>query len=85
MTRIINYTQQIQKYGSDAAFVANLIVTRHRKPATKLYNLLYLLNTGRHVRTGACDSDTLLVDGRVIPWSTLDSLNAALDIVNPRL
>jgi hypothetical protein len=74
----------IQNFGSDASFVANVIMTQHSKPATKLRNVLSLLERGWWVKTAQHSIDTLLVDGRVVPWSALDNMTAVLDIINPR-
>lgn len=74
----------IQNFGSDASFVANVIMTQHSKPATKLYNVLSLLQRGWDVKTAQHSIDTLLIDGKVVPWSALDTLTAVLDIINPR-
>jgi hypothetical protein len=79
-----NRYAKVSAFGPDAAFVANVILTQHSKPATKLRNVLYLLQTGRSVRTGAFSLDTLLVDGKRVPWAALDNLDAVLDIVNPK-
>jgi hypothetical protein len=75
----------VADYGQDASFVANLILTQHSKPATKLRNVLYLLQSGRSVSTAQFSTDILLVDGVSVPWSALDTLDTVLDIVNPRL
>jgi hypothetical protein len=80
----INRTEQIAKYGQDAAFVANVISTQHSAPARKLRNVLYLLESGRSVRTAQFSIDTLLVDGIRVPFSALDKLETLLDIFNPK-
>jgi hypothetical protein len=74
----------VQNYGSDASFVANLIFTQHAKPATKLRNVLYLLQRGYSVRTAQFSTDILLVDGKVMPWNALDYIERALNVVNPK-
>ena len=56
----------------DAAFVANLIMTRHSASARKLKGLVRLLRSSHSVRTAQFDCDTLIVDGNVMAWSNLD-------------
>lgn len=73
----------VQNFGTEASFIANVIFTQHSKPATKLRNLLSLLQRGWSVRIADSSIDTLLIDGKVVPWSALDTLTAVLDIINP--
>ena len=75
----------VQGFGPEASFVANVILTQHSKPAMKLRNALYLLNRGYELRTAQFSIDTLLVNGQQVPFSSLNDLDAVLDIVNPAL
>ena len=63
------------KFGRDASFAANVILTSHRSPARKLRGLLRLLRRGIVVRTAAYDMDILLADGRRIEWSSLEHVS----------
>jgi hypothetical protein len=75
---------KVSAYGADAAFVANVILTQHSKPATKLRNVLYLLQSGRSVRTAQFSLDVLLVDGQQVSWDALNNLTSVLDVINPK-
>lgn len=65
---------RIQKHGTEAAFLANVIWTRQPNPSRKLRGLWLLLAAGYDVRTLQFSSDTLIVDGQCKPWFYLDEV-----------
>ena len=67
---------QAALFGHEAAFVANVIATRHRNRARKLRGLLRLLEAGHDVRTRQFDSDTVIVDGRRVAWEFFETVPA---------
>lgn len=64
---------KIQKFGQDAVFVANVVLTQHNRPSTKLSGLLALLEAGHSVRTAQFSCDTLVIDGTKYGWELLES------------
>lgn len=71
MTKMEAY-RYCQNHG--AAFVANVVLTRHQNPAKKLCAMARLLKAGSIVTLAAFDIDTLLVDGRQVSWQELEQL-----------
>lgn len=65
---------QAALFGHDAAFVANVIATRHSNRARKLRGLLSLLEAGHDVTTRQFDSDTVIVDGRRVAWEFFETV-----------
>jgi hypothetical protein len=70
---IAQMTARIQTFGTDASFVANVILTQHRNRARKLKGVIALLTGGHDVRTGQFDIDGLIVDGKSTPWQFLET------------
>src|SRR5712691_7713366 len=57
-------------------FVANVILTSHRNPASKLKGAARLVQRGHTVTLGAT-IDQLLIDGESTPWSCLEDAASA--------
>ena len=55
-------------------FLANVILTSHQNPARKLRGLVRLLEAGRQVTLGSFSIDTLLLDGELIAWKSLETV-----------
>lgn len=63
----------INGFGTDAAFLGNVILNWHSKPTTKLRGLATLLQQGHDCRTANLSIDTLVIDGRIFGWEILES------------
>mgnify|MGYP001565074888 CR=1 FL=1 len=67
-----NYSE-CQKYGREAAFLANLILTQHCNAAYKLRGLLILLKGGYECRVGQFNRNILIINGKRFGWEVLES------------
>lgn len=65
--------QEAQRYGREASFVANVILTSMSKPTMKLRGLVNLLRSGRYVRMPQFSIDHLLIDELRSTWDVLES------------
>lgn len=64
---------EIEQYGQESGFLANVIRTHHRNPARKLKGLLELLRAGHTARTAQFEIDVLVIDGKRFGWEYLES------------
>jgi hypothetical protein len=62
----------LRRISEDAAFVANVVLTRHSKPAKRLKELAKLAKEGRQIRMADFSCDILLIDGKEMSWEDLD-------------
>lgn len=72
MTTIEKYNE-IAKIDTQAGFVANVILNQHSNPGRKMTGLLNLVRNGASVRTGQFAIDTLIIDGQIAQWASLES------------
>lgn len=71
MTKMDAY-KAAQEYGTDAAFVANLVLNNHRNPGRKLKGLVQLLADKNDIRTAECSTDVLIINGERQGWEVLE-------------
>jgi len=62
--RKLELYRKAQTFGKNASFVANVILTGHSKPTTKLAGLVALLESGHDVSPAPYDIGRLWIDGR---------------------
>jgi len=60
------------RHDKEAAFVANVIATRHGKATSKLKGLTWLIHNGYSVRTGQNAIDVLVINGTPQGWDVLE-------------
>jgi hypothetical protein len=60
------------------SFTVNVIMNGCGKPATKLKNLLKLVNTGHNVRHAQFETCAVIVDGEMQWFSALDDISWAV-------
>lgn len=65
---------EASKYGQEASFIANVILTRMTRPTKKLQGLVNLLHSGIEVRTAQFDISTLVINGEKQTWQHLESI-----------
>ena len=62
--RKIQLYRKAQSFGRNASFIANVILTGHSKPTTKLAGLVALLEAGHEVSPAPYDIDRVWIDGQ---------------------
>ena len=64
---------EINGFGREASFIANVIFTQHRNRSKKLSGLLALLKSGHSVTMPSFSMDCLIIDGHAQKWEILES------------
>jgi hypothetical protein len=64
--------KEIQKFGDEESFLANVILCHHGRPHRKLHGLRRLLANGHSVKISQFSIDTLLINGKIFPWRKLE-------------
>lgn len=64
LSRKLELYRKAQTFGRNASFVANVILTGHSKPITKLAGLIALLEAGHEVSPAPFCLDRLWIDGQ---------------------
>lgn len=65
--------REIEKYGEDASFVANLILNNQRRPAKKLKGMLELLSQRWEIRSAQFSIEDIVIGGKRFGYSVLES------------